>query len=44
MKYVKLFFMFALLVSTGSKAQTYTNEYPKELTRFAQKWVKKGAC
>lgn len=23
-------------------AQTYTNEYPKELNKIAQKWVKKG--
>ncbi len=39
----KFFLALALLVSVEAGAQTYTNEYPKELTRLAQKWVKKGA-
>ena len=34
--------LLALLVSMVAGAQTYTNEYPKDLTRLAQKWVKKG--
>lgn len=36
----KLFLTLALLISVASSAQVYTNEYPKELTRLAQKWVK----
>lgn len=32
-----------ILVSVLANAQTYTNQYPKELTRLAQKWVEKGA-
>ncbi|MBR0273173.1 MAG: hypothetical protein IJQ59_03660 [Bacteroidaceae bacterium] len=39
----KLLLALALLVSVAAGAKTYTNEYPKELTRLAQKWVKKGA-
>lgn len=38
----KLMIALMLLVSVATSAQTYTNEYPKELTRLAQKWVKKG--
>ena len=34
--------LLALLVSMVAGAQTYTNDYPKDLTRLAQKWVKKG--
>lgn len=30
------------LVCALANGQTYTNEYPKELTRLATKWVKKG--
>jgi len=36
-------FALALFVSATSFSQTYTNQYPKELTRLAQKWVKKEA-
>ncbi len=31
-----------ILVSAWANAQTYTNQYPKELTRLAQKWAKNG--
>ena len=34
--------LLAILTSMAANAQTYTNAYPKELTRLAQKWVKKG--
>ena len=34
--------LLAILTSMATNAQTYTNAYPKELTRLAQKWVKKG--
>lgn len=38
--------IFALLISvfsiTTASAQTYTNQYPKELNKIAQKWMKKG--
>lgn len=30
------------LMATSAWAQTYTNEYPKELQKLAAKWVKKG--
>ena len=33
----KLLLALALLVSVAAGAKTYTNEYPKELTRLAQK-------
>lgn len=39
----KVITLLAILASMVASAQTYTNEYPKELTRLAQKWVKKGA-
>ena len=39
----KLFIALALLMAMQVGAQTYTNEYPKEMTRLAQKWVKSGA-
>ena len=32
----------ALMLSVVANAQTYTNHYPKELTRLAQRWAKKG--
>ena len=38
----KLITAMFVIVSMCSNAQTYTNHYPKELTRLAQKWVKKG--
>ena len=38
----KLLFALVLLMSLTAGAQTYTNQYPKELTQLAQKWVKKG--
>lgn len=42
MKKSSVLFLIALLpLMVG--AQTYTNEYPKEMTRLAQKWVKSGA-
>lgn len=31
-----------LILSIGIQAQTYTNQYPKELQKLASKWVKKG--
>lgn len=30
------------MYSLGASAQTYTNQYPKELQKVAHKWVKKG--
>ena len=39
----RLFIALALLMAMQVGAQTYTNEYPKEMTRLAQKWVKSGA-
>ncbi len=33
--------LFVLATMTVG-AQTYTNEYPKDITKLAQKWVKKG--
>jgi len=30
------------LFTFAANAQTYTNEYPKDLQKLAQKWVKKG--
>ena len=39
----QLLFALALLASVSAGAQTYTNQYPKELTHLALKWVKKGA-
>ena len=39
----KMFTLLAIMLSVMAGAQTYTNEYPKQLTRMAQKWVKKGA-
>lgn len=39
----KLITALVILVSVLANAQTYTNQYPKELTRLAQKWVEKGA-
>ena len=38
----KLFTLIAILVSMMAHSQTYTNQYPAELARLAQKWVKKG--
>ena len=38
----KVITMLVIFVSVMANAQTYTNEYPKELTRLAEKWVKKG--
>ena len=34
--------LFAIFATMMAYSQTYTNEYPKELTKLAQKWVKKG--
>lgn len=31
-----------LVLSLTASAQTYTNQYPKELQKIAHKWVKKG--
>lgn len=42
MKKLSILFLIALLPLMAG-AQTYTNEYPKEMTRLAQKWVKSGA-
>lgn len=39
----KLITLLAILVSTMAYSQTYTNQYPKELTKLAQKWAKKGS-
>lgn len=41
---MKRFFFtaFVLAVAFTAKAQTYTNEYPNDMQRLAQKWVKKG--
>ena len=41
MKKLSILFLIALLPLMAG-AQTYTNEYPKEMTRLAQKWVKSG--
>lgn len=38
----KFFTLIAILVSMMAHSQTYTNQYPVELARLAQKWVKKG--
>lgn len=43
----KLLIMAALVVtslmfSMNASAQTYTNQYPKDLQKIAHKWVKKG--
>ena len=38
----QLILAFALLISVAAGAQTYTNEYPKEMNKLAQKWAKKG--
>lgn len=38
----KVITMLVIFVSVMANAQTYTNEYPKELTRLAEKWMKKG--
>lgn len=32
----------AFMLHLGANAQTYTNQYPKELQKIAHKWVKKG--
>lgn len=42
MKRVTLLFI-VVFVAVMANAQTYTNLYPKEMNRLAQKWVKKGA-
>lgn len=33
----------AMMMAMAASAQTYTNEYPKEMTQLAKRWVKKGA-
>ena len=33
----------AMMMAMAASAQTYTNEYPNEMTQLAKKWVKKGA-
>ena len=38
----KMMTALVLLLSMTVGAQTYTNHYPKALTRLAEKWVKKG--
>lgn len=38
----KLITVLLILVSVLANAQTYTNQYPRELTRLAQRWAKKG--
>lgn len=39
----KVIVSLALVVaSMAANAQTYTNEYPKDIQKLAQKWVKKG--
>ncbi|MBQ7444049.1 MAG: YhcH/YjgK/YiaL family protein [Bacteroidaceae bacterium] len=38
----RLLLAIVMLASVTATAQTYTNEYPKELTRLAQKWMNKG--
>lgn len=38
----KLFLTLAMLAAMTAVAETYTNEYPKELTKLAEKWAKKG--
>ena len=39
----KLLTIAAMLLAMCSvSAQTYTNNYPKELQKLAAKWVKKG--
>lgn len=35
-------FILMLGLSINLHAQTYTNSYPKELDKLAQKWIKKG--
>lgn len=35
-------FILMLGLSINLNAQTYTNSYPKELDKLAQKWIKKG--
>lgn len=35
-------FILMLGLSVNLNAQTYTNSYPKELDKLAQKWIKKG--
>lgn len=35
-------FIIMLGLSINLNAQTYTNSYPKELDKLAQKWIKKG--
>jgi len=37
-----LFTIALALASLAVNAQTYTNEYPKDIQKIAQKWVKKG--
>ena len=39
-KYIS--FLAVLCFSLGLSAQTYTNHYPKELNKLAEKWAKKG--
>ena len=38
----KVITMLVIFVSVMANAQTYTNEYPKELTRLAEKWLKRA--
>ena len=42
MKRTTLSLLLAFVLSIGMSAQTYTNQYPKDLQKLAQKWVKKG--
>lgn len=38
----KILTALAFSLTLGVQAQTYTNQYPKELDKLAQKWFKKG--
>ena len=42
MKNLGMTLLLVALSSAGGMAQTYTNSYSKEVTRLAEKWVKKG--
>lgn len=41
-RFLSIIVASTFLFSSNVNAQTYTNEYPKELQKVAQKWLKKG--
>lgn len=41
-RFLSIIVASTFLFTSNVNAQTYTNEYPKELQKVAQKWLKKG--